>query len=794
MIAKVPGPLKPQKPQQTEAHVKTQVVKQVVDFNLLFQIFQTNLYPEMVECLSTKLGVSIASINRLGIGWHPGHQAWVTREYDDRGNVIGLLERYQDVLPDIDLRKGRGHSDTKRAILGGARGLAYECLGSISEKAVYEKHYKWVPCRTAKVDCPVCHKHGWCMVAGPDSNNPDACLCGHVKEGSAYSYESGCGHVHILKARSNESTQILPASPFPILVVEGASDTLAAMDLGRIAVGKPGAELGDNHLASLLRGKDVIIVGDNDKDGIGKRGMDKTFNILRPICKSVSKVLPPPEFKDLRSWMVTAKLTPAEFRKWIVENAEMADNSKVLERIYPQELAEKFLDNKHNGRKRPTLRYFLKSWYAFDKSHYAKLDDVELDGQLYDFFRPFELARSVGKTKICEPIKVDKRLIDDVIHVLRPPCLTAMPGHAFDGFSLGGNLGFDPNWVVPFANGLYDVEHDKFLPPDPNFFITTTLPHNYDVNAKCPKWLWFCEDVFNGDTESIDLLQCWFGYNQVYSNSIEQLMVLSGQPCSGKGTVTHTLEEMLGRNKVDSLSLSQLISNFGKQSLLGKNTLLISEEKLDRTSESSKAVAVINRITGRGDISVDRKYLSAVTGPLTCKITYDSNHDLTFNDPALSLIRRLNVLCFPNNYEATRDSSLKEKLAREAQGVSMWALTGLRRLYANKKFTEPKATIEFVATLKEILSPIVGMITECCDVEKGAMPGSCQVQVDTLYKVYTNYCREYNHTRQHIKTFGKQLLREYPHIEKTRPRKDGDRVSHYVGIKLKPGIEENQWL
>lgn len=438
------------------------------DFNSLFQIFKQNLYPEMVELLAEQLGVSIEALNRLEVGFDPGSQAWVTPEFDDQGQIVGLQRRYRD-----------GH---KMMVEGSKRGLVFECVGAI-EKTGYQKRSNFVRCYDAGVDCPKCGKRKWCMIAGQDLNDPDAVICGHTEKG-AVKYIENSGYLHILKEDHSKVSQVLPHSEFPYLVVEGFSDTAAAIDFGRTAVGKPNDLGGSSYLCSLLKGKDVIVCGENDSatrpNGQvyypGREGMVKTFNILRPVCASVRKVLPPAKSKDLRAWSPTADV----FDQWVAEKADTADKTKMLERVYPLELAEKFLDNIYNGHKQPTLRYFLKNWYAFNKSHYTKLDDIKLDGQLYDFFKPFEVVHSAGKKQICEPIKVDKRLIADIVHAIRPPCLTIRPGQAYEGFSLSGKLKHDLKWAVPFKNGIYYVRRNEFSPPDPDIFILSTLPYNFD--------------------------------------------------------------------------------------------------------------------------------------------------------------------------------------------------------------------------------------------------------------------------------------------------------------------------
>jgi hypothetical protein len=45
-----------------------------------------------------------------------------------------------------------------------------------------------------------------------------------------------------------------------------------------------------------------------------------------------------------------------------------------------------------------------------------------------------------------------------------------------------------------------------------NYFNIMVLPYDYDPAATCPRWQQFLDEVFGDDTESIGLLQEWFGY------------------------------------------------------------------------------------------------------------------------------------------------------------------------------------------------------------------------------------------------------------------------------------------
>lgn len=93
----------------------------------------------------------------------------------------------------------------------------------------------------------------------------------------------------------------------PLLVVEGATDTAAALTVGLQAIGRPHAEGGVAHLSELLAGwsGDIIIVGERDKkrDGQwpGRKGaITVAKELTRRLGRTIVWSLPPRGVKDLR--------------------------------------------------------------------------------------------------------------------------------------------------------------------------------------------------------------------------------------------------------------------------------------------------------------------------------------------------------------------------------------------------------------------------------------------------------------------------------------------------------------
>lgn len=154
-------------------------------------------------------------------------------------------------------------------------------------------------------------------------------ICGHRVRSPAWTFPmlNGIGEVVGINARTPDGSKwtlsrgrlglFVPAGlsemPDPVWIVEGASDTAAAIDIGHAAVGRPSCNTGSEDLAELLQGRRVVVLGEDDRhiDADGKvtrwPGRDGAILVARRLAESwridVPVALPPAGVKDLRSWV-----------------------------------------------------------------------------------------------------------------------------------------------------------------------------------------------------------------------------------------------------------------------------------------------------------------------------------------------------------------------------------------------------------------------------------------------------------------------------------------------------------
>jgi len=738
------------------------------DFAELHALYRSNVFPAMVDVLAEQLGVSSDSLTRLGIGWKITDSCWTFPERDADGQIIGIIRRFQD-----------GQKSKKYCEKGSKRGLSYEATAI--ETGYNASRQSWMRV-TEKSPCPICDKPNWCGC--DDSPRPRFVRCMRVEEGSVYADKSG-GYIHELVPGSfvpaGHGGSPLPHSELPVIVIEGVTDVAAAMDLGFVAVGRPSAQGGLGQLVHLLHGRNAAIIGENDA-GAGPKGMEKTFEILRGEIPEVVRLLPPDDVKDLRAWVRKYNLTQQDLLK-AIEQGNRDTASNVLESDAPLHIAELWLRTEQTVEGIPVLRKYHGEWFRYGGQHYELLDpDSHIRGRLYAFLKDKSLKKfsTRGECTI-EPFKTTRNKVTDIMDALNMSC----PVFRDPPCWLDEREQPDPVNIICFSNGILDVNayakgDVKLLAPTPYLFSLSSSPYPFDPTAKCPQWLKFLGEIFDDDSKRIALLQEWFGYNMVADTSQEKLMLFIGRPASGKSTTLEVLQAVLGKDQCAKSSFKHLCSDFGLQPLMGnKLAVILPDAHVPRQVDATQALEVIKSIVGRDGVTINRKYLPQLPDyTLTCRFTIAVNELPELPDHARSLERRLNILHFPITFEGREDRTLKERLPREAAGIAIWALQGLRRLRERGEFTVPESSGTVMDEFRRFLTPIAEFIDECCEM------GDYQTYKQQLYEAWKAWAKDHGIRPSVPSRFGQRFLAQLPAITRTRLRAGDLRPWVYNGVQL----------
>jgi len=116
----------------------------------------------------------------------------------------------------------------------------------------------------------------------------------------------------------------------PVLIVEGASDVAACLSLRLTAIGRPSNRGGVVHLADLLSGQNVLVVGENDRnqkgDWPGQKGAIRVAQELATRWERETRwTLPPEGSKDIREWLKGQRLDLEDKEQCRIKGQELLD-------------------------------------------------------------------------------------------------------------------------------------------------------------------------------------------------------------------------------------------------------------------------------------------------------------------------------------------------------------------------------------------------------------------------------------------------------------------------------------
>jgi P4 family phage/plasmid primase-like protien len=756
----------------------------------LLEAFQGNAYPAMLDHLGEHLGVTADSLRRLELGWAPIVQFkkgpnfqgwWAIPERDARGEVEGLSLRSQ--------------GDHKVMYPGSKHGLVYAInpqheRGSTSYQA---GAHNWVRLKDAGITCPICDKPDGCVVSAENVNDPKAVICIRVKEGARRPMKLGFLHVRKSEGDIRSEASALANNGGPVLIVEGMSDTAAAMDMGFDAVGRPSNLACMDMLGDLVRGRSLVIIGENDKksDGRepGREGALAAFQTLKRVCGDVTWIMPPEHIKDLRAWRVKYGLTADALMTYVKEHGQQKATNLVLPDDRPLTIAKQVLSDLYKVGDRYLLCRWEGGWYVYRDGKYLPVKDDEFKRPIYAWSD--DKLIEGGKDKL-KPLVANVGLLTNLAEAVSSQVLvtnTTLPSW------INGASGPDPKDLIVFSNGILHVpafldgqpEGSYLLPPTPDLFTTAALPFPFDSTALCPKWEAFLASTIGDELEKVELLREWFGYCMTPDTSFQKMMYLRGPSGAGKSVILNTLCCLIGEEHSSSTSFASLAGDFGIQSLVGKLVCTIPDARTIRGSDNMRGLELLLNISSGDGIQINRKFRDPLERlRLVVRISIASNEFLEVPDHAGAMLRRLNIIEFRRSFVGQEDWGLESKLAAEVPGIAVWALGGLRRLREQNRFTVPPSSHEALEEWKTSTSPLASFLLECTD-----QVADGEVGREELYDCWDKWRAERGQLAVIKSKFFERVRANAPYAANVSYEKGGRKFNTYRGLLLKKWAEKN---
>jgi putative DNA primase/helicase len=296
---------------------------------------------------------------------------------------------------------------------------------------------------------------------------------------------------------------------------------------------------------------------------------------------------------------------------------------------------------------------------------------------------------------------------------------------------LHSNVGLDdriipPRWLdergspdatnlLAFRNCLVDVVTGKTYDHE-RLWMQDGADFDFDPKARCPHWIKFLKELFPRDEEAQEVIEEQLGYGMTIDNQFEKAALWIGKPRSGRGTLAHIQELLVGANGHTSLNIHTWRNNENsRQGMVGKRVGIFHDMRLKpakqygNTSYDAGGVdpqsqqLLLELISG--DLTeIGRKYLDAWKGKPFIKFILISNKVPNFNDDVL--VTRFNVVEFKESFLDRENPALKRViLPSELPGIANRCLAAYRRLLKRGRFIQASSGLALLSKVKAQVSP-----------------------------------------------------------------------------------------
>lgn len=308
----------------------------------------------------------------------------------------------------------------------------------------------------------------------------------------------------------------------------------------------------------------------------------------------------------------------------------------------------------------------------------------------------------------------------------------------------------DSYMYIHAANGTFVL--GEGLKPGKDY-CRHRLPVAINSDAPPPeRWLSFLDQLL--EPEDILTLQEFMGYCLIPTNMAQKMLIITGRGGEGKSRIGVVMKALLGENmKLGSIAKVEN-SPFARADLEHVLLLVDDDLKIEAMHQTNYIKSII---TAELPMDLEKKGLQSYQGKLYARFMAFGNGTLqALHDRSHGFFRRQIILSVKERDPNRRDDPfLGKKLTQETEGIMMWALDGLYRLFVNDfRFTiSQRARNNMLESIADGVN-----IVEFMDA-KGYFSFDPMGRATSrlLYRAYRDWCEDNSLTPLGSKTFSAYL-------------------------------------
>lgn len=301
------------------------------------------------------------------------------------------------------------------------------------------------------------------------------------------------------------------------------------------------------------------------------------------------------------------------------------------------------------------------------------------------------------------------------------------------------NTPMAPAHLIAFRNGILNVGTMELLEYSPSVVLVNKIDWDYNPNAYDELVDKTLDKISCNNKEIRANLEETVGYCLFRRNELGKAVILTGEGSNGKSTYLRMVQTMLGDDNTSSLDLRKISDRFSTVMLYQKLANIgddISGEYIPDTADFRKVVT--------GDkIAAEQKGQPKFDFKPYCKLIFSSNNipRLGKGNDFSAVKRRLIII--PFNAKFSKDDpdfvpyiidELKAQTAIEY--FIVLAIEGLKRVLANKAFTESVLGGKELATYENMVDTVKGFL------EEYKLNNFINQPVKDVHRAYEIYCED----------------------------------------------------
>ncbi|RVU62867.1 DNA primase [Bacillus thuringiensis] len=362
-------------------------------------------------------------------------------------------------------------------------------------------------------------------------------------------------------------------------------------------------------------------------------------------------------------------------------------------------------------------------WYIWDGKRWRMDTKKEIEKITAKVLRSLSKSEDESEIKwarMCERRNVRMNSIKDLMPLV--------PGARED---------FDRHtYLFNVENGIVDLQTGQLRPHDREVYLSKITNVTFDEQAKCPEWMKFLEQIFQGNQELMEYMQRLIGYSLTGEIAEQIIVFLIGGGSNGKSTFINIIKDLMG--------------DYGRQA---KSDTFIKKKETGANNDIARLAGArfVSAIESEDGEQLSETFVKQITGgePVLArflrqeffefipefKVFFTTNHKPVIKGVDEGIWRRIRLIPFNLQLpKEKRDKKLPEKLSLEMPGILNWAIEGCLK-WQQSGLNDPAIVRKATGDYKEEMDILGPFMFECC-----FKRDDVQMEAKQLYETYANWC------------------------------------------------------